>query len=159
VALGTALWLAVVASSDAVGAVVGLGLAGAALTAAAVVAPVVLGPALAALAGAYVALLLIDEPPLDTRAAGVAMALVVVGELVGWARELAGATRDEPGNAWRRPVWIAGMGMSALGLAWGVLAVADLARVQGLAIEVVGAVAALAALLVVRRAAARTSPD
>jgi hypothetical protein len=159
VALGTALWLAVVASSDAVGAVVGLGLAGAALTGTAVVAPVVLGPALAALAGAYVALLLIDEPPLDTRAAGVAMALVVVGELVGWARELAGATRDEPGNAWRRPVWIAGMGMSALGLAWGVLAVADLARVQGLAIEAVGAVAALAALLVVRRAAARTSPD
>lgn len=158
-ALGTALWLAVVASSDAVGAVVGLGLAGAALTGAAVVAPVVLGPALAALAGAYVALLLTDEPPLDTRAAGVAMALVVVGELVGWARELAGATRDEPGNAWRRPVWIAGMGMSALGLAWGVLAVADLARVQGLAIEAVGAVAALAALLVVRRAAARTSPD
>lgn len=158
-ALGTALWLAVVASSDAVGAVVGLGLAGAALTGAAVVAPVVLGPALAALAGAYVALLLIDEPPLDTRAAGVAMALVVVGELVGWARELAGATRDEPGNAWRRPVWIAGMGMSALGLAWGVLAVADLARVQGFAIEAVGAVAALAALLVVRRAAARTSPD
>jgi hypothetical protein len=151
VALGTALWLAVVASSDAVGAVVGLGLVGAALTGAAVVVPVLLGPALAALAGAYVALLLIDDPPLDTRAAGVAMALVVVGELVGWARELAGVTRDEPGNAWRRPVWIAGVGMGALGLAWGVLAVADLARVQGLAIEAVGAVAALAALLVARR--------
>lgn len=150
-ALGTALWLAVVASSDAVGAVVGLGLVGAALTGAAVVVPVLLGPALAALAGAYVALLLIDDPPLDTRAAGVAMALVVVGELVGWARELAGVTRDEPGNAWRRPVWIAGVGMGALGLAWGVLAVADLARVQGLAIEAVGAVAALAALLVARR--------
>jgi len=43
------------------------------------------------------------------------------------------------------------MGMGALGLAWGVLAVADLARVQGLAIEAVGAVAALAALLVARR--------
>jgi hypothetical protein len=151
VALGTALWLAVVASSDAVGAVVGLGLVGAALTGAAVVVPVMLGPGLAALAGAYVALLLIDDPPLDTRAAGVAMALVVVGELVGWARELAGVTRDEPGNAWRRPVWIAGVGMGALGLAWGVLAVADLARVQGLAIEAVGAVAALAALLVARR--------
>ena len=83
------------------------------------------------------------------------MALVVVGELVGWARELAGATRDEPGNAWRRPAWIAGVGMGALGLAWAVLAVADLARVQGLAIEAVGAVAALAALLVVRRGTAR----
>ena len=155
VAVGTALWLAVVASSDAVGVVVGLGLVGAALTGAAVSVSVLLGPSLAALAGAYVALLVIDDPPLDTRAAGVAMALVVVGELVGWARELAGATRDEPGNAWRRPAWIAGVGMGALGLAWAVLAVADLARVQGLAIEAVGAVAALAALLVVRRGTAR----
>ena len=150
-ALGTALWLAIAAGANAVVLVTTLGLLGTVATGCAVVWPIALGPALAALAGAYVALLLIDEPPLDTRAAGVAMALVVVGELVGWARELAGATRDEPGNAWRRPVWIAGMGMGALGLAWGVLAVADLARVQGLAIEAVGAVAALAALLIVRR--------
>lgn len=145
------MWLGIVASDDAAALVTGLGLLGAALTGVAVVVPIVLGPALAVLGGAYVALLLVDEPPLDTRAAGVAMALVVVGELVGWARELAGATRDEPGNAWRRPAWVAGVGMSALGLAWGVLAVADLARVQGLAIEAVGAVAALAALLVARR--------
>jgi hypothetical protein len=154
VALGTGLWLGITGSDDAAVPVIGLGAVGAALTGAAVVVPVVLGPALAALGGAYVALLLIDDPPLDTRAAGVAMALVVVGELVGWARELAGATRDEPGNAWRRPVWVAGVGMGALGLAWGVLAIADLARVQGLAIEAVGALAALAALLVVRRGTA-----
>lgn len=158
-ALGTAAWLGIVAGHDAVGPVIGLGLVGAALTAVAVGVPILLGPALASLAGAYVALLLIDEPPLDTRAAGLAMALVVIGELVGWARELAGSTRDEPGNAWRRPAWIAGVGIGALGLAWAVLAVADLAHVQGLAIEAVGAVAALAALLVVRRAAGRTSPD
>jgi hypothetical protein len=154
VALGTALWLAVAASSDAVGAVTGLGLVGAALTGAAVARPIALGPALAALGGAYAVLLLIDEPPLDSRAAGVAAALVVIGELVGWARELVSATRDEPGNAWRRPAWIAGAGLGALGLAWAVLAVADLARVQGLAIEAVGAVAALAALMLARRAAA-----
>lgn len=153
-ALGTALWLAVAASGDSVTLVTGLGLVGAALTGCAAVWPVLLGPALAALAGAYVALLLIDEPPLDTRAAGLAMALVVVGELVGWARELGGATRDEPGNAWRRPAWIAGAGIGAFGLAWAVLAVADVARVQGLAIEAVGAVAALAALLIVRRGTA-----
>jgi hypothetical protein len=128
-----------------------LGLLGTALTGAAVVWPVALGPALATLAAAYVALLLIDEPPLDTRAAGVAAALVVVGELAGWSRELGGATRDEPGNAWRRPVWVAAAGLGGLGLAWVVLAVADVARVEGLAIEAVGAVAALAALLVVRR--------
>jgi hypothetical protein len=145
------VWLGVVSGSDAAAAVTALGLAGTALTGAALVWPVALGPALATLGGAYVALLLIDEPPLDTRAAGVAGALVVVGELAGWTRELAGATRDEPGNAWRRPAWIAGAGIGALGLAWLVLAVADLARVEGLAIEAVGAVAALAALLVARR--------
>ena len=153
-ALGTALWIGSAASSDAVLAVAGLGVLGAALTGFAVVWPVLLGPALAALGSAYVAVLLIDEPPLDTRAAGLAMALVVAGELVGWAHELAGATRDEPGNAWRRPVWIAGVGIGAFGLAWAVLAVADLARVEGLAIEAVGAVAALAALLIVRRGTA-----
>ena len=150
-ALATAVWLGIVAGDDAAALVTGLGFLGAALTGCAVVWSVLLGPALAALGGAYVVLLLIDDPPLDSRAAGVAAALVVVGELVGWARELGGATRDEPGNAWRRPAWIAGAGMGALALAWAVLAVADLARVQGLAIEAVGAVAALAALLVVRR--------
>jgi hypothetical protein len=154
VALATAILLGVAASADAAALVTGLGVLGALLTAAALWRPVALGPALAALGSAYAALLLVDEPPLDTRAAGLAMALVVVGELVGWARELAGTTRDEPGNAWRRPVWIASAGVAALGLAWAVLAVADLARVDGLAIEAVGAVAALAALLIVRRGTA-----
>lgn len=130
-----------------------LGAVGAALIATSVAWPMLLGPGLASIAGAYAALLLIDEPPLDTRAAGVATALVVTGELVGWARELTGATRDEPGNAWRRPVWIATAGIGALVLAWSLLALAELARFQGLAIEAVGAIAALVALLVVLRRA------
>ena len=112
-----------------------------------------LGPALMASAGAYATLLAIDDPPLDTRVAGVAVALLVVGELVGWARELGSATRDEPGNAWRRPIWIAGIAMGALGITWTLLAVADLARVEGLGAEVVGALAALGALVLVRRVA------
>jgi hypothetical protein len=131
-----------------------LGAAATALTAGALIRPLLLGPALATLGGAYTVLLLVDEPPLDSRAAGVAASLVVVGELVGWSQELAGATRDEPGNAWRRPAWIAGAGLGALGLAWALLAVVDLARVEGLAVEAVGAVAALAALVLVRRALA-----
>jgi hypothetical protein len=138
--------------------VLALAIAGAALTAAAIVWPAALGPALAALAGAYTVLLLVDDPPLDTRAAGLAAALVAVGELAGWSRELGRATRDEPGNAWRRPAWIAGAGIGALALAWTVLAVADLARVQGLAVEAVGALAALGALLVVRRGLAPQQP-
>ena len=156
-ALGAAAWLGVAASPDAAAPVLALGIAGTALTGAAIVWPVVLGPALAALAAAYAVLLLVDDPPLDTGAAGLAAALLVVGELVGWARELAGPTRDEPGNVWRRPAWIAGAGIGALGLAWAVLALADLARVQGLAVEAVGALAALGALLLVRRVS--SAPD
>lgn len=131
-----------------------MGLVGCALTGAALAWPVLLAPGLVTLAGAYAILLVIDEPALDTRAVGVAAALVVVGELTGWAHELAGPTKDEPGGAWRRPMWIAGIAVGALGLAWMLLAVADLARLEGLAIEGVGALAALAAvLLLVRRSA------
>lgn len=152
---GLAIWLCVAASGDAAIPVLAAGLAGAGATAAAFVWPVLLGPALAASAAAYATLLAIDEPPLDTRAAGVAAALLVVGELTGWARELAG-TKDEPGGAWRRPAWIAGAGIGALTLGWVVLAVADLTRVGGLAVEAVGALAALAALAVVTQLAGRT---
>jgi len=93
------------------------------------------------------------------RAAGVAAALVVVGETLGWARELAGRALDEPGNAWRRPGWIAAAGIGTLGLAWALLAVADLARVQGLAIEAAGALAALAVVLAAPRLARSTDPS
>jgi hypothetical protein len=133
--------------------VLALGLAGAALTAVAQLRAVALGPALALSGAAYAALLLVERPPLDARAAGVAAALLLVGELTGWARELGASTRDEPGNAWRRPIWLAGAAARTLGLGWLLLAVADAARVEGLAVEAVGAAAALAALVLVRRLA------
>lgn len=133
-----------------------VGLLGSLVTAVALVRPVVLGLALCVSAGAYALLLALDDPPLDARAAVVAVSLLVVGELVGWARELAGATVDEPGGAWRRPIWIATVSLAALTLAWGLLALVDLARVEGLAVEIVGALAALAALLLIRRVASRS---
>jgi hypothetical protein len=154
VSLGLAVWLAVDASADARAAVLVTGLLGAGATAAAFVRPAALTVALPASAAAYALLLTIDDPPLDSRAAGVAAALLVIGELNGWARELAGTT-DEPGGAWRRPAWIAGAGAGALALAWIVVAVADVARVEGLAVEAVGALAALAALVLVTRLAGR----
>lgn len=153
VSLSLGVWLGAAASSDAAGPVLAAGLLGAAATAAAFLRPAMLTVALTASAAAYAVLLTIDEPPLDSRAAGVAAALVVVGELSGWARELAGTT-EEPGGAWRRPAWIAGAGLGALALAWMAIAVADLARLEGLAVEAVGALAALAILVVVTRLAA-----
>lgn len=154
-ALGLAVWLALVASDDAAAPVLVLGVTGALLTAAAVVWPVLLGLALGLSGSGYALHLAIDEPPLDARAAGVAACLLVVGELVAWAHELWSTTRDEPGAEWRRPTWIAATGAGSLLLVWGLLAIVDVARVEGLAVEAVGAACALAALLVVRRLARR----
>ena len=134
------------------------GVAGALATAVALRLPTLLGPALVLSGTAYGLLLGIDDPPLDARAAGVAAALLVIGELVGWARELASTTRDEPGNAWRRPVWIAGAGIGTVGLVTVLLAVVDVAQVEGLAIEALGALAALAAVVVLVRMA-RPAPS
>jgi hypothetical protein len=153
VSLGLAAWLATAAGEDVATPVLALGLAGALLTALALVQAVLLGLALATSGAAYGLILAVDDPPLDVRAAGVAAGLLIVGELVGWSRELATTTRDEPGGAWRRPVWIASLGVGALLLVWALLALVDLARVEGLAVEAVGAVCALAALLVARRLA------
>ena len=141
------------AHADSWPAVLVVGLLGSLVTAVALFRPAVLGIALCLSAGAYALLLALDDPPLDARAAVVAVVLLAVGELVGWARELAGTTVDEPGGAWRRPIWIATVSLMALALAWGLLALVDFARVEGLAVEVVGAVAALAALVLIRRVA------
>jgi hypothetical protein len=157
VSLALTSWLALVASDEAVAPVLVLGLTGAAATVAALVWPVVLGAALALSAAAYAALLAVDEPPLDGRAAGVAAALVAVGEFVGWSRELASTSTDEPGGAWRRPTWIAAVAIGSLLVGWALLAVVDLARVEGLAVEAVGATCALAALVVAWRLARTTS--
>jgi hypothetical protein len=160
VASGLAAWLTAVASDEAAEPVLLLGIAGATATGAALFWPGALGLALVASGGAYAALLVIDEPTLDTRAAVVGAGLLVVGELVGWARELGGTTHDEPGGAWRRPVWIAGVAAGSLGLGWVLLALVDRLRVDGLAVEAVGALAALAVLLLVWRAATpRDVPD
>jgi hypothetical protein len=159
VALGLLAWLTVEASDDARAVVATLGGVGVLLTAVSLVWPVALGLALASLAGAYAVLLAIDEPALDARAAGVAALLLVVGELVGWARELGGATRDEPGGAWRRPIWIAGAAAGALALGWGLIALVDRLRADGLAVEAAGALAALAVLLLVRHAASSAAEE
>ena len=148
-ALGLAAWLTVEAGEGTEVVVAVFGVTGATLTGVALLWPVVLGPALATSGAAYAALLAIDEPAVDARAAGVAAALVVTGELVGWSRELAKTSPDEPGGAWRRPAWIATIGIGTLFLVWALLAVVDLVRVEGLAVEALGAVAALGALLVV----------
>lgn len=157
-AAGLAGWLAVVAGPDAswgvaalcVTAVVGL------------VATLALGRpepvvgVLALLGAAYAVILVIDDPPLDGRSAIVGAALLAIGELAYLSIGARTAVTEEAGATARRIGSVAALALLALALGWAILAVVDLLRTGGLAIEVVG-VAAAATAVGLLAAAARSA--
>lgn len=136
-----------------------VGLGGALGVAVALIWPPALAAGLALSAAAYAILLAVDEPPLDGRAAVVATCLVLIAGLVDWSLELRTTSPDEPGGRWRRLLWIAVGGVGAFALAGGLLALTDLARTGGILVEAVGAVAALAAVVLLSRLASPREAD
>ena len=117
--------------------------------------PVLVPAALVALGAGYAALLALEGGALDERAPLVAAALFVVAELAYWSLELRDAVADEPGAYARRLALLAALGLGALAVGAGLLAVVDAGG--GIGIEVAGAVAAVAALAIVALAARRGS--
>lgn len=117
--------------------------------------PTVLPGAIVLPVAAYAVVLEVDDPPLDGRSAVLAAALVVVAGLVDWSLELRSTSPDETGGRWRRLLWVATWGLCALGLGGLLLALVDLARAEGLAVEAVGVLAALAAVGLLARLARR----
>ena len=119
--------------------------------------------ALALLGAAYALILVIDEPVLDGRSAIVGAALLAIGELAYLSVEVRPAVTEEAGAATRRVAFVAMLTLFALGLGGAMLAVVDLLRTGGSAIEAVGAAAAagVVALLVLaaREAPARARRD
>jgi hypothetical protein len=109
------------------------------------------------LGATYAAHLVFDDPPLDGRAALVAGGLLLAAELGCWSIELRRERTHEPGRGLRRLV--AELGLCAGGLAVSalVLAAADVGRVRGVAIEVVGVIAATTLLWLAARTLARPS--
>ena len=101
---------------------------------------------LALLGGAYVALLAIDDPPLDARSAIVGASLLAIGELAYLSVEARDAVRGEAGTTARRVGWIAVLAIVALGLGAALLAVVDVLRAGGIAVEAIGTAAAAAAV-------------
>jgi len=118
--------------------------------------PVAVPAALLALGGGYATLLGLEGGALDERAPVVAAALFLVAELAYWSLELRDAVADEPGAYARRLALVAALGLGALAVGAGLLAVVDAGG--GIGLEVVGAVAAVAALAIVALAARRTEP-
>lgn len=150
------MWLSLAAGPNARWPVAGLALAGTGALPVALFWPPALTAVLALPAAAYGALLVIDDPPLDGRAATLAAALVVTAGLADWSIELRTTSPDEPGGRWRRLAWIAVAGITTVALCGALLAGVDLVRAEGIAVEALGALAALAAVaLLVALARAR----
>ena len=145
-AVGLAVWLWSGAGSGAAAAALvgGIGVAGvAAGVATARFDAVAVG--LACLGGAYAAVLAIADPQLDLSAALVAAALLTIGELAHLSIDARTAV-DTESVTWRRTAWVAVLALGTLALGAGLLVVSDLLRTGGIAVDVLGAVAALAAL-------------
>ena len=146
-AVGLAVWLWSGAGSGSAPAAALLGALGAAAVGAGVISGrfEVVASGLVFLGGGYAAVLAIADPRLDLSAALVAAALVATGELANLSIE-ARSLVDTEGATWRRVGWVAVLGLATLALGAGLLVVSDLVRAGGIAVDALGAVAALAAL-------------
>ena len=98
------------------------------------------------LGGAYTVYLAVDDVPLDPAAPVLAAGLLVSAELAYWSLEEREKVAGERGEALRRIAVLLGLGASALLVSGGLLAIADETHARGLAIDLVGAVAAAGVL-------------
>jgi hypothetical protein len=101
------------------------------------------------LVGVYALYLSVDDAALDGTAPVFAAGVLVAAELAYWSLEELDEVRAEAGESLRRLGFVALLGAAALLVSGGVLALADVARTRGLAVDVLGASAAAAVLLVV----------
>jgi len=103
--------------------------------------------ALVLLGGVYALYLGVDDPPLDVSAPAFAAGLLVAAELAYWSLDERAKVLGERGEALRRAAIVAALGVAALVLCSGLLALADVARTRGLAVDLLGAAAVVTVLL------------
>ena len=113
------------------------------------------------LGGMYGAQLAVDDAALDPSAAAVAAGLLVTAELAYWSLDERERIAAEPGTNARRVAYVAALGASAVLASLVLLTLADAFRARGLAVDLLGAVAAVGAVLgvwLLARGRARSSP-
>lgn len=121
----------------------------------ALVAGIVLGwtpliPVSAALAGGlYGAELALSDAPLDLVAPGVAAALLLCAELAYWSGEERTRWLGDAGDGLRRAAVVAILGAGAFFVSAVLLALVDAVRTRGLAVDLLGAIAAVTVLATV----------
>jgi hypothetical protein len=157
-AVGTGLWLAKIAEdgylvrATLVAAFVAAGSLAAGLI---LKRPFVIPAAICVLAAPYVAALGFEIDGIDTRAPLLAALLFVVAELAYWSLELRGTLADEPGTYLRRVALLAALAVVTIAGGTVVLAVVEGVEAGGIAIDLIGAVAAVGAIALLALAAVR----
>lgn len=115
--------------------------------------------ALVLVGGLYAAQLAIDDAALDGASPVFAAGLLVTAELAYWSLDEREGVPGEAGEGLRRVAFVTLLGIATLLVAAGLLVLVDSVRAEALALDVLGAVAAAAALLAIVLLARRTQRD
>jgi hypothetical protein len=110
-------------------------------------------------AGAYTVGLVADDAPLDLRAPLYGAGLLLSCELALWSHALRTSTPGVPGMLPRHAAWLGLLVLGTLAVGTGLVALVDVARTGGVAVDALGALAVLAALGVLWRAAQGVRSD
>jgi hypothetical protein len=104
---------------------------------------------IALVGGSYAAELAIDDVPLDAAAPIVAIGLLLTAELAYWSLDERNRAPGDAGQALRRTALVALAAAGTLLLGGVLLALVDEVRARGLALDVVGVVAAVFVIAIV----------
>lgn len=152
------MWIAVIAEDDYLTRAALLLTVAAVLLLAAALAlriPVLIPVAIGLLGAPYVAHLVFEADGLDTRAPLIAGLLFTVTELAYWSLELRGTLADEPGTYLRKVALLAGLVVGTFAGGTAILALVEGIAAHGAAVDILGAVAAVAAIGLLTLAASR----
>jgi hypothetical protein len=109
--------------------------------------PSLVTASLIGIGGVYAAQLVIDDEPLDLAAVFVGAGVLVTLELAQWSLEERERVRTIRGEAWRRLAFVCVLGVAAIGASATLVALVDVVRARGLAIDLLGTLAAATAVV------------
>ena len=102
--------------------------------------------AVAAAGGIYAVELALDDAPIDLAAPAIAVGLFLTAELAYWSLDESERIPGDPGDGLRRAAVVGLLGVAAFVVSSALLVLANGIRARGLALDIVGAAAAVAAL-------------
>jgi hypothetical protein len=105
--------------------------------------------AVALVGGTYAVELAIDDAPLDVSVPVIALSLLFAAELAYWSLDERSRVPGDPGQGLRRAALVALGAMGALVVASALLALVDEVRARGIALDLAGAVATVAVVVMV----------